>query len=109
MRISSRFTADCLHDKWLMAYGPMEELLLDQGPEFFLELCELFGIQMTFVPLDAKHKMGKAERHGAIAKVMVLRTVTELKLEQPWEVRYAVTQCFAAKNSLLRSSGYSPI
>ena len=67
---------DALHQCWLRAYGPPERLSVDAGPEFqgrFEQMCKIAGIVMGVVPPNAKWRAGLAERHGSIAKLMLLR------------------------------------
>ena len=73
--VSSRSSADVLHDKWLGVYGPMMTLITDQGPEFskdMASLCEFVGVMLEFPTADTKWKAGRAERHGALAKIMIM-------------------------------------
>ena len=109
---SSQSATDTLNDRWVSLHGPMEELIVDQDPEFHRHLityCDLMAIQLQYAVLSAKWKNAKAERHGAMAKIMLIRIIVELDLTEVSELRYAVQQVFSAKNRLLRSCGWSPL
>ena len=110
---SLRATADLFHDKWFSIFGPTNELIIDVGPEFhgaLLEPCELYCVEPHFAPPDSKWKVGKAECHdGAIVKLMILRVIQEVQATEPGEIRKIVDQVFSAKNSMLRSCGWSQV
>ena len=71
-------------------------------------MCKIAGIVMEGVPPNAKWRAGLAERHGAIAKLMLLRLNETVVLMHDWEVHIAVTCVFSAKNRLHRSAGWAP-
>ena len=111
MKVTSDTATEAFHQTWLRAYGPPERLSVDAGGEFqgrFEEMCSIAGIEMDVVPPNAKWRAGLAERHGSIAKLMLLRMNETLVLTEDWEVHIAVTCVFAAKNRLHRSAGWSP-
>ena len=108
----SESSANIFYDRWLSIFGPCDVVFVDGGPEFrgrFHRLCEMFGIVKEVLPTHAKWKAGLAERHGAVAKLMLLRVIQELCLKEEWELRYAVGMVFQAKNRMSRSHGWSPI
>jgi hypothetical protein len=109
---TSQFAADTFFERWLSVYGPPDTLLTDQGPEYhgsFALLADLYGFSLEYTDAVAKWKHGKAERHGAIAKIMLIKVVNEMQLSDPTELRHAVGQVFAAKNTQIRSCGWSPV
>ena len=111
MKITSDTATEAFHQTWLRAYGPPERLSVDAGGEFqgrFEEMCSIAGIELDVVPPNAKWRAGLAERHGSIAKLMLLRMNETLVLTEDWEVHIAVTCVFAAKNRLHRSAGWAP-
>ena len=61
------------------------------------------------VPPDNKFKHGKCERHGAVAKLMLMKVIHELAIVDEQELRYAVGMVFQAKNRLARRTGFSPL
>eukprot|EP00974_Lingulodinium_polyedra_P003609 339586-Lingulodinium_polyedra.AAC.1 len=67
----------------------------------------MFDIGVRVVPPSNKFKHGKCERHGAVAKLMLIKVIAELSLVEEWELRYAVTMVFAAKNRMIRRAGWS--
>ena len=66
------------------------------------------GILLDVVPPNAKWRASLSERHGSIAKLMLLRMNETLVLTEDWEVHMAVTCVFSAKNRLHRSAGWAP-
>jgi hypothetical protein len=69
----------------------------------------MIGVRLVVAPPSNKFKHEKAERRGAVAKLMLAKVVVELSLQEEWEVEHAVTSVFAAKNRMLRKSGYAPV
>ena len=60
-----------------MHHGPPAELCVDGGSEFrgaFETMCRVYDIRLAIIPTAAKFKAGLSERHGAILKLMVLRS-----------------------------------
>ena len=109
---SSRFTADTLLNTWIKPYGPPETCQVDDGTEFrgaFADLCDFMAVRLVVMPPGAKYKQGLVERHGAIAKIMILKVIHALALSTEADLQLAVAAVFAAKNRLLRSCGWSPI
>ena len=109
---SSTVSAELLFDRWIMHHGPPAELCVDGGSEFrgaFETMCRVFDIRLTILPTAAKFKAGLSERHGAILKLMVLRSVHELSVSKESELKLTVAMCCQAKNRLLRKCGRSPL
>ena len=89
----------------------MRHLQVDAGPEFngeLLELARLYGTTVDVIHPSNKFKHGLCERHGGIAKVMLLKVIAELSLTGLEDIRYGLSMVLAAKNHLLRRNGYSP-
>ena len=108
----SAVSAELLFDRWIMHHGPPAELCVDGGSEFrgaFETMCRVFDIRLTIIPTAAKFKAGLSERHGAILKLMVLRSIHELSVSKESELKLTVAMCCQAKNRLLRKCGRSPL
>ena len=109
---NSVFVSELLRNQWYGVFGPPDALLTDAGTEFagMLETVnEIFGVMHEVVPEGAKWRLGHAERHGAILKVMIMKMVKSHTLNGIDEVRMAVTAACAAKNRLLNHGGVSPM
>lgn len=68
----------------------------------------MFGSRLIVIPPSNKFKHRLSERHGAVAKLMLLNIINELAITEDWEVKYAVAVVFSAKNRLMRKAGFSP-
>ena len=51
---------------------------------------------------------GRVERHGALVKDMLHRFDAEKTIQTPQEFDQVLLSCFQAKNSMMRSQGFSP-
>ena len=93
-------------------FGPPDLLITDGGSEFagaVQVVNELFGTVHEVVPEGAKWRMGQAERHGAIVKLMMMRTVKAMDLRGLSQMRLAALAAFSAKNRLCNKGGVSPL
>ena len=109
---SSAVSAELLFERWIMCHGPPAEVAVDGGSEFrgtFEAMCRVFDIKVNVIPTAAKFKAGLGERHGAILKLMILRSIHELSLNKESELKLATAMCCQAKNRLLRKCGRSPL
>ena len=109
---SSGWAAKVLRDRWYAVFGPPDVLLTDDGSEFkgaIIRLNELCGVQHDVVPDQAKWRLGHAERHGAILKVLMLKMVTALQLANVEEMSWCLVYALAAKNRLVNKAGMSPM
>lgn len=61
------------------------------------------------VPDQAKWRLGHAERHGAILKIMLMKTTTAAQIDSLEEMQHALTAALAAKNRLTTNAGVSPL
>ena len=112
VKVDSNFAADVLRDQWYGIFGPPDVLLTDSGMEFagaVETLNDLMGVLHENVPEGAKWRLGHAERHGGILKLMLLKMVKGLALDGLDDVRTAVTAACAAKNRLCNHGGISPL
>ena len=108
----SDWTAEILRRKWYDVFGPPDILLTDSGTEFrgsMERLNDLFAVQHDMVPDQAKWRLGHAERHGAILKLMMMKTVTAARIDTLEEMQHALTAALGAKNRLTTKSGVSPL
>ncbi|CAE7240505.1 TY4B-J, partial [Symbiodinium sp. CCMP2592] len=108
----SNFAREVLTDLWYAVFGPPDVLLTDGGMEFrgsVEALNDLFGVLHEVVPEGAKWRMGQAERHGAVIKLMMMRMVRELNLKGFAEMRRAALSAFVAKNRTCNNGGVSPM
>ena len=60
------------------------------------------------VPPTAKWRMGLAERHGAVLKLLVMKTIVEVTAKGYREVSECVLSAVAARNRQVRVGGFSP-
>ena len=100
-RPDSAFSREILQDLWLGPFGPPDLLITDGGPEFAGQiqiLTDLFGMVHEIVPEGAKWRMGQAERHGAIVKLMMMRNVKAFGLAGLKQMRLGALCAFSAKN-----------
>ena len=110
--LDSTFAREVLTDLWYGVFGPPDHLVTDGGMEFcgsVEALNSLFGVYHEIVPEGAKWRMGQAERHGAVVKLMMMRMVRELNLKGAAEMRRAAISAFAAKNRTCNAGGISPM
>ncbi|CAE6971831.1 unnamed protein product [Symbiodinium sp. CCMP2456] len=110
--LTSNFAREVLTDLWYGVFGPPDQLVTDGGMEFrgsVEALNSLLGVLHEVVPEGAKWRMGQAEGHGAVAKLMVMRMVRELNLKGVGEMRRAAISAFAAKSRTCNNGGVSPM
>ena len=108
----SSFAASVLRDQWYGIFGPPDVLLTDAGTEFsgaIDVLNELFGVMHDTIPEGAKWRLGQAERHGAILKLMIMKMVKEMNIKGKEDMRMAASAACAAKNRLCNHGGVSPL
>lgn len=72
-------------------------------------LNDLMGVIHNTIPEGAKWRLGHAERHGAILKLMLLKMLKSMNLEGLDDMRTAVTAACSAKNRLCNHVGVSPL
>ena len=103
---SSTFAREVLQDLWYAVFGPPDILLTDGGSEFCGSVQVL---NHEIIPEGAKWRMGQADRHGAIIKLMMMKTIKALNLKGLTDVRQAATASFTAKNRTCNRGGISPL
>ena len=109
---NANFVAKVLRLKWYDVFGPPDILVTDGGREFqghIVYLNELFAVRHEVVPDQAKWRLGHAERHGAVLKIMMMKVVQSLRIDTVEEMTWALTSAIAAKNRLVNDSGISPL
>lgn len=109
---SSDWAADTLCRLWYDVFGAPDLLITDGGTEFqgsIIRLNDLFAVQHEVVPDQAKWRLGHAERHGAVVKVMLMKAIQELRFETLQDMQTAACACFASKNRIVGKNGIAPI
>ena len=74
----------------------------------FQEMAAQAGCTMRFVPADAHWQLGRAERHGAVAKEIANRIIVQHGVQTAEDIEVAVTMAGFAKNQLIRRAGVCP-
>ena len=108
----SEWTARVLRDKWYGVFGTPDVLVTDGGKEFcgaLARLNDMCGVQHEVVPDQAKWRMGHAERHGALVKIIMMKIITALRIETMEEMKWTLTYALAAKNRMCNAGGMSPL
>ena len=97
---------------WFRFFGPLENILLDAEGAMksldFQEMAAQAGCTMRFVPADAHWQLGRAERHGAVAKEIANRIIVQHGVQTAEEMEMVVTMAGFAKNQLIRTAGVAP-
>ena len=110
--VDSTFAAGVLRDQWYGVFGPPDVIVTDGGMEFagaVEVLNDLMGVVHDTIPEGAKWRLGHAERHGSILKLMLLKMLKGLNLEGLDDMRMAVTAACSSKNRLCNHGGVSPL
>ena len=71
-------------------------------------MARSYNIFHDIVPPTAKWRMGLAERHGAVLKLLVMKTIVEVTAKGYREVAECVLSAVAARNRQVRVGGFSP-
>eukprot|EP00435_Cladocopium_sp_Y103_P034992 s364_g9.t1 len=109
---NSGWVSRVLRDKWYGVFGPPDALVSDGGLEFqgaMVRLNEMCGVVHEVVPDQAKWRLGHCERHGAVLKIIIMKTVTALRIETLEEMQWAMVYALSAKNRLATHGGVSPL
>ena len=96
---------------WMRIFGAPEMAVADQGREFIGEFsakCNENGIITRVIGARAPWQNGRTERHGGIAKAVLVKILEQVspRDDKEWEECVHATQ--AAKNRLFNRSGFSP-
>ena len=108
---SAQSTLSLLRDGWIRAFGAPNVLMTDQGPEFqgqVESLLRTFSIYHDMVPPSASWRMGLAERHGSVLKLLVMKIIKEKTVIGLEEVQTAVASAVASRNLQARVAGNFP-
>ena len=112
VNMDSTFAAGVLRDQWYGVFGPPDLLITDMGKEFagtIDTLNEIMGVRHDVIAEGAKWRLGHAERHGSILKIMLMKMVKAMNLRGLDDMRMAATAACAAKNRLCNHGGVSPL
>eukprot|EP00435_Cladocopium_sp_Y103_P054339 s254_g17.t1 len=105
-------TAELLQNRWCSIFGPPEMFQTDGGKEYE-EVVQRLGRALDFrhevVPPSAKWRQGQVERHGAVVKLMMMRTIAAQRVEGLEDLKLTASACFSAKNRLCNKMGVSPL
>ena len=99
---------DAIMKTWISYFGQPKRFLADNGGEFlnedYREMCEMFNIEESKTAAESPWSNGVCERHNAIIKESVRKTMEDSNCNLETAVVWAVS----AKNSLSGHQGYSP-
>ena len=104
--------AHFLKNYWLAVFGPPEVLMSDAGSEYAAateSLLRAYDVYHEVVPPGTKWRMGLAERHGAVLKLLVMKTIHATTARGHSETKECVVAATAARNRQMRISGFSPV
>ena len=96
---------------WMAWSGPPRRIVFDQQRGFLGEFrvqLENCSVELDFVPRNAHHKLGRAERHNAAWRGIWKHMVDETGIAGSVEVDFGATSVSYAKNSSIRRAGASP-
>ena len=114
-RLSSReanVLISALEDGWFQFFGAPENILADAEGGIrssqFEDHMAYHGVAVRYIPPDAHYQLGKAERHGSIARNIMMRLIHQFGLFGAESMVLAANMATHAKNSLTRRGGASP-
>ena len=99
---------DAIMKIWISYFGQSKRYLADNGGEFsndeYKEMCDMLNIEEAKTAAESPWANGVCERHNAVIKETVLKTMEDSNCSLETAVAWAVS----AKNSLIGHQGYSP-
>ena len=99
---------DAIMKIWISYFGQPRKFFADNGGEFlneeYREMCEMFNIEEAKTAAESPWANGVCERHNAVIKETIRKTMEESGCNLETAVVWAVS----AKNSLSGHQGYSP-
>ena len=99
---------DAILKMWIAYFGSPRKFLADNGGEFanseYRSMCESLNIEMMKTAAESPWSNGVCERHNAVIKESVLKTIEDTNCSAETAVAWAVS----AKNSLHGRSGFVP-
>ena len=99
---------DAIIKIWISYFGQPKRFLADNRGEFlneeYKEMCEMFNIEEAKTAAESLWTNGACERHNAVIKESIRKTMEETNCKLETAVVWAVS----AKNSLRGHQGYSP-
>ena len=107
----SNLVAHFMKNYWIGVFGPSEVFMSDGGSEFAADteaLMRAYDVFHEMVPPSAKWRMGLAERHGAVLKLLAMKTIHAVAAQGYSATKECVVAAAAARNRQARVSGFSP-
>ena len=99
-------------DRWIQWAGNPGEITIDMergfGSQEFASAMGEAGIHVYSIAGQAHWQHGKIERHGAILKDMMSRTIVQADVHGKHRLEWVCVEVAMAKNSLIREHGFSP-
>ena len=105
-------TAELLQNRWCAVFGPPEIFQTDGGKEYedvVQKIGRILDFRHEVVPAGAKWRQGQVERHGAVVKLMMMRTIAAQQVRGLEDLKMVAAACFGAKNRLCNQMGMSPL
>ena len=99
-------------EKWIRWAGNPGEITIDMergfGSQEFANAMGEAGIHVFSIAGQAHWQHGKIERHGAILKDMMSKTIIQAEVTGKRRLDWLCVEVSMAKNSLIREHGFSP-
>ena len=102
---------EAFRQMWVRPYGVPHKVTMDKDGCFQGEMWEYLaraGVETDYVPPEAHHKLGKAERNNAVFREVLNRTADAMAITDQDGMEEAVDSCIHAVNSIPRTRGMSP-
>ena len=96
---------------WVNWAGVPDRITVDRGTHnrgIFQSELEKLGARFVHIAAEARHQLGRTERHGGTLKRMASQVITASQAEGALEVQMAVTQAADVKNGLASLGGFTP-
>lgn len=99
-------------EAWIRWAGPPKEVMFDScgeaNSQTFSEFLQEHNVKAYPIPSRAHWQLGRAERNGAILKMMLTKYHVEHAIKDHEAFSQALLHLCNAKNSLSKHAGYSP-
>ena len=97
-----------MYTSWIKHHGSPKRFLTDNGGEFanekYKEMNEKLNIEVCHTAAESPWSNGMVERHNAVLKECLQKTITDTKCDPKIGLGWAVS----AKNSLFNNNGFTP-